>query len=151
MLCLWDISIHHWHEGDCSAHPARQPAFPFSITAHFNGKSFLRPYQQTATNSSSKMPSSLLLLFPCRLLCGMLKKQLLPWFVLQTHLICFKHESHFLLPTLAPVCLSRFSPTLRARLSHLHLQEPSWKMQCPLALPLPFQSCHHSMCCSFSD
>lgn len=91
------------------------------------------------------MLSPLLLLFPSRLLCGRLKRQFLPWLFLQTHLICFKHESHFLLPTPPPVCLSRSSPTLGTRLSHLHLQEPSWKMQCPLVLPLPFQSCQHSI------
>lgn len=61
---------------------------------------------QTAINSSSKMPSPLLLLFPSRLLCGRLKRQLLPWLFLQSHLISFKHERHFLLPTPPPVCLS---------------------------------------------
>lgn len=52
------------------------------------------------------MPSPLLLLFPSRLLCGRLKRQLLPWLFLQSHLISFKHERHFLLPTPPPVCLS---------------------------------------------
>lgn len=86
------------------------------------------------------MPSSFLLLFPSRLLCGRLKRQLLPWLLLQTHLICFKRKSHFLLPTLPPVCLLQIFTYSGARPSHLHLQGPSWKMQCPLVLPLPFQS-----------
>lgn len=49
VICLWEISIHHWHEGVYSAHPCSAAAFPFSILAHFNGKPFLKPCQPFAS------------------------------------------------------------------------------------------------------
>lgn len=45
--------------------PAQQPAFPFSILAHFNGKTFLKPCQTFANCNKQQQQQKCLLHYCC--------------------------------------------------------------------------------------
>lgn len=151
MLCLGESSIHHWHEGVCSAHPCSASQYsPLASSPTVMEKTLLKPCKPFGNCNKQQQQNAFVT-------PAAISKQTSLWKAEKAApALIISPDSPDLLQATSccPQLLQSVSPALHTVLGqgcHISTSRgPPGRCSALLVLLLPFQSCHHSMCCSFS-